>query len=154
MTEEVPWWLSRLKIQYCHCSGLDHCCVAQVQPRARDLPRASGTAKKNFFLIKKKKKKNMTGEASTNSSEFVPEGYGNEIFNSRLLRTFKRKLSLHCIPFLKAFQLWFGVKETIRIAQHKYRGTQAWGIWDPPSSRRSHGNLGSEYSAFALYLIF
>ena len=32
MKQGVPWWCSRLRIQHCHCYGLDHCCGMDLIP--------------------------------------------------------------------------------------------------------------------------
>ena len=37
---------SRVRIWWCHCRGLGHCCVVQVQSLAQEFPYATGTVKK------------------------------------------------------------------------------------------------------------
>ena len=50
----VPWWLSRLRLQHCHCNGLVTA-VTWVQSLAQELPCALGVAKKEKKKMKKKK---------------------------------------------------------------------------------------------------
>ena len=55
----VLWWLSKLRIQCCHCYGLGHCCVTAVGLTLAWEPlHAMGTAKKKKKKRKKKKQEN------------------------------------------------------------------------------------------------
>ena len=45
----VPWWPSRLRIQYCYCCGLNHCC-GMGSTLAWEFIHAVGTAKKKQNL--------------------------------------------------------------------------------------------------------
>ena len=52
----VPWWLSRLSIQYWHCCGSLYSC-GQVLSLAQELLHAAGAARNKIFNLNFKKRK-------------------------------------------------------------------------------------------------
>ena len=46
----VPWWLSGLRIQYCHCCGLGCLCVEASSPKNSHLPSSVAKKKKSLWI--------------------------------------------------------------------------------------------------------
>ena len=71
----VPWWLSRSRLQLCHCYGSGYCCCGDLF-LAQTLPHAKGSAKK-------KKKKRERKASFFNDSQFPIKRKNWEV-NARL----------------------------------------------------------------------